>query len=223
MAIRVEPDFAEPYTRLAYAITLGMVYFEGEVSAARLDDALDLALRGLARDDRDPQGHFALGRVRLARQEYDLAIDALEHALELNPYLAVSHCGLGDSLAYEGRIDDSIRHFDRAIELSPHDPFVWAFHSYRSLAHLFGGDYEAAARAAGRAVQVPNAHYSAHANLLAALGHTGDRSRIERARTGLMRAYPGFTRELARRRLFFLKSREQLDRYLEGLARAGIA
>ncbi|WP_209427056.1 winged helix-turn-helix domain-containing protein [Pararhodobacter sp. SW119] len=223
MAIRAEPDFAEPYTRLAYAITLSMVYFEGAVSAARLDDALDLALRGLALDDRDAQGHFALGRVRLARQEYDLAIDALEHSLDLNPYLAVSHCGLGDSLAYEGRIDDSIRHFERAIQLSPHDPFRWAFHSYRSLAHLFGAEFEAAARAAGRAVQVPNAHYSAHANLLAALGHTGDRRRIERARTGLMRAKPDFSLEMARGRLFYLKSRAQLGRYMEGLARAGVA
>ena len=222
MAIREAPDFADPYTRLAYAITLEMVYFEGQVSPSRLDDALDLALRGLARDDRDPQGHFALGRVRLARREYDLAIDALEHALDLNPYLAVSHCGLGDSLAYDGEIDTSIRHFERAIALSPHDPFRWAFHSYKSLAHLFGHDDEAAARAGLRAVQVPNAHYSAHANLLAALGHTGDRSRIERARSALLRAKPDFKLELAHARLFYLKSRDQLDRYLEGLTRAGI-
>ncbi len=98
MAIRAEPEFAEPYTRLAYAITLEMVYFEGSVSQTRLDDALDLALQGLARDDRDPHSHFAPGRVWLARQEYDLAIDALD----FDPYLALSHCGPGDSLAYEG-------------------------------------------------------------------------------------------------------------------------
>ena len=223
MAIRAEPDFAEPYTRLAYAITLEMVYFEGKVSQARLDDALDLALQGLARDDRDPHSHFALGRVRLARQEYDLAIDALEQALDLNPYLALSHCGLGDSLAYEGRIDESIQHFQRAIDLSPHDPFRWAFHSYRSLAHLFGEDPEAAASAAARAVQVPNAHYSAHANLLAALGHIDDRARITRTRNALLRAKPDFTLELARSRLFYLKCRDQLDRYIEGLTRAGIS
>lgn len=222
MAIRADPDFAEPYTRLAYAITLEMVYFEGSVGVARLDDALDLALQGLARDDRDPHSHFVLGRVRLARQEYDLAIDALEHALDLNPYLALSHCGLGDSLAYEGRIDESIRHFQRAIDLSPHDPFRWAFHSYRSLAHLFGDDPKAAASAAARAVQVPNAHYSAHANLLAALGHIGDRARIARARSSLLRAKPGFTLGLARSRLFYVKRRSQLDLYLEGLTRAGI-
>ena len=198
MAIRAAPEFADPYTRLAYAITLEIVYFDGRVSPSRLDDALDLALRGLDRDDRDPQGHFALGRVRLARQEYDLAIDAVEHALDLNPYLAVSHCGVGDSLAYDGEIDTSIRHFERVIELSPHDPFRWAFHSYKSIAHIFGQDDEAAARAGLRAVQVPNAHYSAHANLLAALGHTGDRPRIALARSALLRARLDFTLARAR-------------------------
>ena len=222
MAIRADPDFAAPYTRLAYAITLSMVYFERAVTPVRLDDALDLAVRGLERDDRDPQSHFALGRVRLARQEYDLAIDALEHALELNPHLAVSHCGLGDSLTYEGRLDESIRHFERAIELSPHDPFRWAFYSYRSLAHIFAGDFDSAVRAAGRAVQVPNAHHSAHANLLSALGYIGDREKIDHTRESLLKVKPNFTLRSARDRLFYLKSRAQLDRYLEGLARAGI-
>ncbi|WP_114966274.1 winged helix-turn-helix domain-containing tetratricopeptide repeat protein [Alkalilacustris brevis] len=222
MAIRTDPEFAEPYTRLAYAITLGMVYFEDPASQARLDDALTLALQGLERDDRDPQGYFALGRVRLARREYDLAIDALEHALDLNPYLAVSHCGLGDSLAYEGRIAESIQHFERAIELSPHDPFRWAFHSYMSLALLFGEDFKAAVRVARRAVQVPNAHYSAQANLLAALGHLGDKRQISQVRESLARVRPDFSLALARSRLFYLRRSGQLDLYLEGLKRAGV-
>ncbi len=70
---------------------------------------------------------------------------------------------------------------------------------------------------------MPNAHYSAHANLLAALGHIGDRVRITRARSTLLRAKPDFTLDLARSRLFYLKCRNQRDRYLEGLTRAGIA
>lgn len=222
MAIRTQPDFAEPYSRLAYAIALEMVYFDGAVSQARLDDALELALRGLELDDRDAQAHFALGRLRLVRQEYDLAIDALEHALDLNPFLAVSHCGLGDSLAYEGRIEESVEHFERAIALSPHDPFRWAFYAYRSLAHLFGGDHETAARVARRAVQVPNAHFSAHANLLSALGHLGDTSQVDAARNALQRVRPDFSIEKARARLFYIKRPEHLDTYLEGLRRAGL-
>ena len=50
------------------------------------------------------------------------AIDALQHAIELNPSLAVSYCGLGDSYAYEGRLDEAVSQFEMAIQLSPHDP-----------------------------------------------------------------------------------------------------
>ncbi|MDF2096592.1 tetratricopeptide repeat protein [Aquibaculum arenosum] len=160
--------------------------------------------------------------LRLVRQEYDLAIDALEHALDLNPFLAVSHCGLGDSLVYEGRIEESVEHFERAIALSPHDPFRWAFYAYRSLAHLFGGDPETAARVARRAVQVPNAHFSAHANLLSALGHLGVTSQVAAARNALERVRPDFSLEKARARLFYIKRPEHLETYLEGLHRAGL-
>ena len=36
----------------------------------------------------------------VARCEYDQAIKALEYAVELNPCLAQTYWGLGDSLAY---------------------------------------------------------------------------------------------------------------------------
>jgi TolB-like protein len=80
-AIRLAPDFAEPHARLAYAIVLEMVYFERPVSQDAMDEALALALRGIALDDQDAHGYFTLGRVRLARREYGLAIDALKQAL----------------------------------------------------------------------------------------------------------------------------------------------
>ena len=104
-------------------------------------------------------------------REYDLAIDALEKAVQLNPCLAVAYCGLGDSLAYEGRLDEAIDQFETATRLSPHDPFRWAFYSYRSLAHLFRGDLEDAAAWARKSVQIPNAQYWSNAHLVAALGH----------------------------------------------------
>jgi TolB-like protein len=96
-AIRLSPDFAAPHARLAYAIILSMVYFESPVDEAAMGEALDLALRAVALDEQDAQGWFTLGRVRLARREYRRAIDALEQALAIDPCLAVSHCGLGDS------------------------------------------------------------------------------------------------------------------------------
>ena len=221
-AIQQDASFGSPYARLAYAMILEMVYFDGGRDPARMDEALDLALRGVDCDDQDATTLFTLGRVRLARCEYELAIDALEEALRLNACHALSYCGLGDSLAYEGRLDEAIGSFQAAIDLSPHDPFRWAFMSYRALAHLFGEEFEDAARWARRAIQVPNAHFSANANLTSALGHLGDRQLAHEAASALRRARPDFTRGVARERLFYVKDPVQLDLFLEGLRRAGV-
>jgi TolB-like protein/class 3 adenylate cyclase len=221
-SIRLDPDFSGAHSRLAYAIVLSMVYFDADTDEARMQVALMAAKRAIELDDQDANAYFTLGRVHLARREYDLALDALHHALELNPNLAVTYCGLGDSLAYEGRLDEAIEQFEMAIKLSPHDPFRWAFYSYRSLAHLFRGEFADAVLWARKAVQTPNAQYWAQAHLLAALGHLGDKDRARTALSDLSRVKPEFSLDFARRRLFYLKRTDQLESYLDGLRKAGV-
>ncbi len=222
-AAEMDPDFASAHSRLAYAIVLSMVYFDAAPDTARLDEALSAAKRAIELDDQDANGYFTIGRVHLARREYDQAIKALEYALELNPCLAQTYCGLGDSLAYEGRLDEAIEQFEIAVRLSPHDPFRWGFYSYRSLAHLFGGEFEDAVSWARKAVQVPNAQYWAKAHLVAALGHLGDQDQVESAVDDLRRTKPEFSLDFARERLFYLKRSDQIETYIDGLRKAGIS
>ena len=106
--------------------------------------------------------------------------------------------------------------------MSPHDPFRWAFYSYRSLTHLFRGEFEEAASWARKAVQIPNAHYWARAHLVAAFGHLGDSRQAASAIQDLLRFKPGFSVDFARERLFYLKRSEQLEAYLDGLRKAGM-
>jgi TolB-like protein/class 3 adenylate cyclase len=220
--IELDSGLASAHSRLAYAIVLSMVYFDAPPDGQRMDEALLAAQRAIELDDQDANGFFTLGRVQLARREYDKAIDALQHAIELNPALAVTYCGLGDSYAYEGRLSEAIRQFEIAIQLSPHDPFRWAFYSYRSLAHLFRGEYADAAAWARRSIQLPRALYWAHAHLVSALGHIGDESQLPLALGDLKRVKQEFSVRFAREHLFYLKRPEQIDMYLEGLRKAGV-
>lgn len=216
------PDFSEPYARLAYAMVLESVYFDGATDAAHLDEALRLAERGVALDDQEANTFFALGRVQLARGECALAIDALETALALNPCHALSHCGLGDSLVSDGQPDRAIPHFERALALSPQDPFRWAFMSYRSLAHMFLGDPGEAVRWARSATLVPNAHYWARAKLISWLVQAGDPEQARANVPALMRTCPGFSLDFARSRLFYVRNPAHLELFLDGLRRAGV-
>jgi tetratricopeptide (TPR) repeat protein len=222
-AVETDPSFASAHSRLAYAIILSMVYFDAAPEKERMDEALSIAKQAIKLDDQDANSYFTIGRVHLARCEYDLAIDALQFALKLNPCLAVTYCGLGDSFAYEGRLDEAIEQFEIAVKLSPHDPFRWAFYSYRSLAHLFRGEFDDAAAWARKSVRIPNAQYWAQAHLVAALGHLGNAEQAQTAVDELLETKPEFSVAFAREHLFYLKREEQMDLYLEGLKKAGVA
>jgi DNA-binding winged helix-turn-helix (wHTH) protein/tetratricopeptide (TPR) repeat protein len=221
-AIALDGSLAQAHAFLSYALVLAMVYHGSDIDDSLLDEAISLARTATALDERDAMSRFALGRALLARREYRRAMAEMRSALDLNPALAVVHCGLGDSLAYEGRFDEAIPHFEKAIELGSNDPQRWAYMSYRSLAHLFAGDYESAAFWAERATQVPAAHFWPYAHRVSALGHLNSESDIRTAVAELQQLRPDFSCGFARERLFFIKNEAHLRSYLEGLRKAGV-
>ncbi|MFO1392235.1 MAG: winged helix-turn-helix domain-containing protein [Steroidobacteraceae bacterium] len=221
-ALELDPGMAEAYGFLSYAIVLGMIYFDADPDDALLDEAVEIAKKGVMLDDRDASIRFMYGRALLARKSYGKALDELEAAMNLDPNLAVVYCGLGDSLAYEGRLDEAIPYFQKAVGLSPHDPLRWAFYSYGALAYLFAREYELAEDWSHKATLVPNCHYWGYAHRVAALGYLRRPGDLDVALADLHKVKPEFTSGFARRRLFYVKDPQQVEIYVEGLRRAGV-
>jgi TolB-like protein len=221
-AIALDPDLAQAYGFLSYAMILRMLYFDAEPKEDQLKEALGIAKKGVALDDQDALVRFTYGRVLLARRAYGDALAELEEALKLNPALPVVYCGLADSLAYEGRFAEAMPYFEKAINLSPHDPQRWAFYSYGALAHLFAREFEQAQEWAWKAIRIPNCHYWPFAHRVAALGHLGRKDDLRLALGELLQRKPGFTSRFARERLFYVRNPAHLDIYVEGLRRAGL-
>ena len=92
-----------------------MLYFDASIDEALLDEAVDVAKKGAMLDERDAFVRFMYGRALLSRGEYGEALAELETAVQLNPNLAVVYCGMGDSLAYDGRTHEAIAYFERAV------------------------------------------------------------------------------------------------------------
>lgn len=222
-AIELDPSLAAAYGYLCYALVLGMVYFDSEPSETHLTEAVDIGRKGVELDEQDALVRFMYGRALLACKAYGDAIAELKLAIDLNPCMAVSYCGLGDSLAYEGQYSEAIAYFEKAIDLSPFDPMRWAFYSYRALAHLLAGEFEEACEWSHRATRMPNAHFMAFAHQVSALGHLGRCRDLPIAIDELLRRRPDYTCSLARRRLFYIRQVRQVDSYVEGLRKAGIA
>lgn len=221
-AIALDPDLAQAYGFLSYAMILRMLYFDAEPKEEQLKEALAIAKKGVALDDQDALVRFTYGRALLAQRSYGDALAELEEALRLNPALPVVYCGLADSLAYEGRFAEAMPYFEKAISLSPHDPQRWAFYSYGALAYLFAREFEEAQKWAWNATRIPNAHYWPFAHRLAALGHLQRKEELSTAIAELLQRKPDFTARFARERLFYVRNPAHLDVYIDGLRLAGI-
>ncbi|MEO0989956.1 MAG: tetratricopeptide repeat protein, partial [Pseudomonadota bacterium] len=221
-AIELDPNFGLALARLSYALVISVIYFEAPDIEAKLEEALDLAQQAARLEPEDAVARFALGRVHLARGDYNRSIADLRAAVDLNPRMAQAHCGLGDSMAYSGKIDPAIEYFEEAVRLSPTDPYRWAFLSYGAMALLFKGAFEDAASWAAEAEAMPNAHYWPVAIRTSALAHSGRLEEAAEALSELVRRRPGITCDFVRSRLFYLRSKAQLDTYIGGLRRAGL-
>jgi TolB-like protein/Tfp pilus assembly protein PilF len=221
-AIELDRELAQAYAYLSYALVLSMIYFDIEPSDERLSEAVTIARKGVELDEQDALVRFMYGRALLAQKAYGDALAELELAVDLNPTLAAVYCGLGDSLAYEGRFSEAIPHFEKAINLSPCDPQRWAFYSYRALAHLFARQFELAAEWAQRATRIPNSHYWPFAHRVAALGHLQQPEASQVALVELLQRKPEFSCGLARKRLFYVKDPVHIDIYVDGLRKAGV-
>jgi len=220
---QLDSNFGEAYAWWAYSLILGMVYWKTPSTQDLLDQALEACNHALSLDGQNATFYALRGRVLLARREYSSAVRDNEKAIALNPSFAAAHCGLGDSLAYEGRYKEAEARFEKAVNLSPNDPQLWAFLTYGALNLIFKEDFETALRWIEKAEVIPNCQYWTTAHRVVALSCLNRDNEARVAVKRLLKENPEFSLKLAREKLFYLKKQEQIDLYINGLRRAGIA
>ncbi|WP_275100269.1 winged helix-turn-helix domain-containing tetratricopeptide repeat protein [Sedimenticola hydrogenitrophicus] len=217
-----DEQFGEACAWWAYAVIMGMVYWDTPPTQQLMDAALDACDTALSLDGQNASFHALKARILLARCEYHAALMENAIAIQLNPTLAAAHCGMGDSLAYEGRYDESMACFEKSIELSPNDPQLWAFYTYGALSLLFKHDYERALEWLDKAATIPNCQYWTTAHKAVALVYLDRLGAAKRNVKSLLKNNPGFCLDFAREKLFYLKMPEQIEMYIDGLEKAGV-
>ncbi len=132
----------------------------GEARKRELDVAAALARESVALDPHDPQGYWALGRAHIPDGDVGGAEAQLNRAIELNPSFASAQYSLAWSLSQDpSRRDDSKRHLDKALRLSPVDPMIYGFHILEADLAQARGEHDLAARKALEAASHPWAHH----------------------------------------------------------------
>ena len=107
----------------------------------------------MAIDRDDPWARLALGFSHMLRREHEDAVEELRAALDLNPNFALGHACLGLALAYGAKGAEAVGYLEKAMRLSPRDPFFSVFAGGRAFAHFMAGDYAAGLDWGRRAVR----------------------------------------------------------------------
>ena len=142
------------------------------------DDALALTFAG-----------FSIG---MDGHDHAAAFAALEAALAVSPSSALTYIVGGVMFGWAGEAKRAIEWGERAMRLSPFDPWVWsAFHSL-TLGHFHLGRYEQAAKAAHKAVQFNPGHSISHMLLAASLAKLGRLEEAKAAAARVLELQPAF-------------------------------
>jgi len=118
-AIKLDPNYAAAHALLAEGIYSQVVLGWTEFPDRELSRAGDEARKAIALAPDQPDGYRALGRVLLARAEYDQAQSALKRAIEINPSDANALALSGSMQSFSGELPGAIDALELALKLDP--------------------------------------------------------------------------------------------------------
>jgi adenylate cyclase len=219
-AIQLDPQFAQAYTMLACTYILDHANGWHDTGGRPLQRAQELAEMAVARDDEDPETHWALGWVLLLGRQHDRAMAEVRAALRRDPNFALAHSLLGQVLYYLGRPGEALQPLATAFRLDPNNDQDPHLH-YLAQAYFSMGRYEdAAAILKRRIIRKPDTDMS-RVLLASCYGHLGQ---LEEARSLWREALtinPAYSLE-HRRRVLPHKDQAHFERVVDGLRKAGL-
>ena len=218
-AIAIDPNYAQAHAVLAVSHTFG-AHMGWESAAIATPIAERAALLAVQSDDEDPWAQLALACAQAYRGQLEDALAAFELALHLNPNFSVALGYYGLVLSWTGRWREGGEAARRAVRLSPHDPFSAIYNGVAGFAAFVEGDYNEAIRLSREGVRQRSDFVGGHRVLAAAAGMAGDSALAAQALQDLRRAQPNISLAWVATQLPLRG--EELDRFVEGLRRAGL-
>ena len=125
-AIEIDPGYGVAYALLAIMRTRHWGNHPGD-SMAELDEAYHLAMRAVELDDGESTCHSMLAQVCLWRRAFELALQHMRRAVELNPNNQWNAADMALVLAYAGQAEEALTWCARAKQIDPYfdPPWYW--------------------------------------------------------------------------------------------------
>jgi len=118
-AIELDPKYAMAHALLADALYTLAILGWTEFPDRELLRAIEEARKAITLAPDEPDGYRALGRILLARAEYDQARNALKRAIEINPSDATALATWGAVQSFTGELAGALESLQMALKLDP--------------------------------------------------------------------------------------------------------
>jgi class 3 adenylate cyclase/TolB-like protein/Tfp pilus assembly protein PilF len=116
-AIELDPNYAAAHALLADALYSQAILGWTESAERELSRGADEARKAISLAPNEPDGYRALGRILLARAQYDQAQNALKRAIAMNPSDATALATWGAVQSFSGEIAGAIDSLQLALKL----------------------------------------------------------------------------------------------------------
>lgn len=220
-ALAIDPEYPLALALAGWCHAQRSVYNWADDIADSKTKARSLAERAANLSGDDPLILTVLAAVNTFVRNYGTARVLLDRALALDPNCAWAWSRLGWIENYSDRPQEALRHFERALRLSPMDPMNFNNYAGIGSAHEVAQDYDKAVEFYRRALQErPHATWI-YRNLASALAGAGRVEEAKAAFAEMMRSYPGLTASRFKEAMVFSGATlDRMVRFLQGLGLA---
>ncbi len=218
-AVAIEPEYAAAYAYIAFSHIIDYANGWSDDLEQSLQIALEIAQQAVEMDDAEAQTHFALAAALLWSRQHDRALIEAERCRALEPNWAEGYIVTAHTQLYGGDPAGAIETIGAYMRLDP--LFKDIVLQFLAEAHVALRQFEEAAAALQRRLQLSSNSPTAHALLASCYGHLGRIDEAQATWARLQQIDPDFSLGHRRRVLPF---RNPADKELrdEGLRKAGI-
>jgi adenylate cyclase len=221
-AADIDPDYAPVLANLAWCLEQRFVHHWPEAREDDRENAVALARRAIAADRDDADATSLAGFIlAILDRDYTSSLEAVQHALEINPNSATVCWTAGWVHVFGGEPEVALPLAERLQRLSPNYMQVHFVFNTLAIANLILGRFQEAVEFAARSAR----HYPdldvTYWILIPAYSHTGRIEEAEKTVGKLLELQPEACISGFRQQLPF-KNPEHLQILLEGFEMAGL-
>ncbi len=218
-AIELDPEYARGYAGMALTHFYPVQFKWSESPAESLEQAFGFAKKAIELDASDYYTHQTLGRIYIAKKEYDQGLASYETALSLNPNDADLLASMALPGFFSGRPEEGIVWATKAMRLNPSYPSWYPL--VLGCSYYVAGRYEEAVVPLTDSINRNPKAMVTHSFLAASYGQLGREKEAQGKVEDILKMNPNFSVG-GWSKGFKFKDPADLEHYADGLRKAGL-